>query len=92
MASNDSTINSHVQAGRRRKRAAAARKSAKNMRSGKPRFAPDRSPGIGNATEKSEKTCSCFVTITFVGPRQTEYASTQGMISETSTTHAAVSK
>src|SRR5205814_6362733 len=92
VAPNDSTISSHVQPGRRRNRAAAARKSAKNMRSGKPRFAPDLSPGIGNANEKSEKTCWCFVTITFVGPRQTEYASTHGMIRATSTTQLSASK
>jgi hypothetical protein len=37
-------------------------------------------------------TCACFVTITFVGPRHTEYASTQGMIKATSTTQLSVSK
>src|SRR5205823_14608673 len=92
VAPNESVIRTHVSQGRKRKRAAAARKSAKNIKSGRPRFAPLRSPGIGKAKEKSEKTCACFVTITFVGPRQTEYASTQGMISATRTTQLSASK
>jgi len=57
-----------------------------------PRFAAECSPGTGNANESTVKTCSWFSTMCFVGPRQTEYASTHGMIAATSTTHERVSK
>ena len=75
-----------VSLGRSSQRAEAARKRAKNRRSGRPRFAADVSPGIAKANEKFVKTSRCWSTITFVGPRHTEYASTQGMIRATSTT------
>ena len=68
------------------KRAAAPRKSAKKSRSGTPRFAAACSPGTGNANESTSKTCAWCATICFVGPRQTEYASTHGMMHATSTT------
>ena len=50
------------------------------------------SPGTGNANEKVVNSSRWCVTMCFVGPRQTETASTQGMISATIMTHAAVSK
>ncbi len=59
---------------------AAPRKSAKKSRSGTPRFAAACSPGTGNANDSTLNTCSWCATICFVGPRQTEYASTQGMM------------
>ena len=34
-----------------------------------------------NANESAENTCGCLVTIVWVGPRHTEYASTHGTIS-----------
>ena len=50
------------------------------------------SPGTGNANEKVVNSSRWCVTMCFVGPRQTETASTHGTISATTTTHAAVSK
>ncbi len=64
----------------------------KNSRSGSPRFALKCSPGTGNANESSENVGPWCLTIWLVGPRQTEYASTHGTISETSTTQPIVSK
>jgi hypothetical protein len=58
--------------GRNSQRTDAARKSEKNRRSGRPRFAADVSPGIAKAKEKFVKTSRCWLTITFVGPRHTE--------------------
>jgi hypothetical protein len=46
-----------VASGRRPKRAVAPRKTAKNKRSGMPRFADPCSPGTGNANESDEKRC-----------------------------------
>src|SRR5207237_10802451 len=89
---NETVSSNHVQPVRKANRAAAARNNAKNSTSGTPRFAAVCSPGIGNAYDKVVKTCAWCVTITFVGPFQTEYASTQGMMNATSTTQAAVSK
>src|SRR5205085_3236479 len=92
VAPNEAVIASHVQPGRSPNRTDAARKSAKNRRSGRPRFAAVCSPGTGNAYDNVVNTCSWCVTITFVGPLQTEYASTHGMMNATRTTHDAVSK
>ncbi len=57
-----------------------------------PRFAAACSPGTGNANESTPKTFAWCSTICFVGPRQTEYASTHGMIAATRTTQLIVSK
>src|ERR1051326_1974252 len=89
---NDAVINSHVRRTRSLNCAAAARKSAKNSMSGIPRFAVLFSPGTGNANDRRSNTPAWWWTIVFVGPRQTEYASTHGMISATMTTHDASSK
>ena len=48
--------------------------------------------GTGNVNENAEKTLAWWLTISFVGPRQTEYASTHGMTNATSTTQESSSK
>src|SRR5262249_9377350 len=90
----DAVIAIQVSPGRKPKRAAEARNSEKNSRSGSPRFAADASPGIGKAMEKVVKTCSWCLTISFVGPRgeNTENASTNGMMHATRTTQLSCSK
>jgi len=92
VAPKERVIAIHVSLVRSRKRTVVARKSAKKSRSGRPNCAVLCSPGTGNVKEKVVKTCRWWVRMCFVGPRQTEYASTQGMITATSTTQAAVSK
>ena len=62
------------------------------MRSGRPSCAVFSSPGTGKANENVVKSSLWCVTMCFVGPRQTEIASTHGMISATRTTQATVSK
>ena len=49
-------------------------------------------PEPGTRTRARSKTPAWCSTIVFVGPRQTEYASTHGMISATTTTHETSSK
>ena len=63
---------------RRPQRSAAPRKSAKKRRSGRPSCAVFASPGTGNANENVVNSSRWCVTMCFVGPRQTETASTQG--------------
>src|SRR5581483_11979153 len=85
VAPKESERASHVRRTRSPKRAAAARNRAKKNRSGRPRWvAPS---GTGNVTENAENTVWWWLTIDFVGPRQTEYASTQGTTNATRTTH-----
>ena len=64
VAPKDSVIASHVHPTRSRNRAAAPRKRAKKSRSGSPRFADPRTPGVGNAKESVLNTCRRCVTIT----------------------------
>ncbi len=92
VAPNESAIATQVSFVRRPQRSAAPRKSAKNMRSGSPSCAVFFSPGTGKANEKVVNSSGCCVTMCFVGPRQTEIASTHGMISATTVTQATVSK
>src|SRR5581483_4510164 len=90
VAPKESESASHVSRTRKPKRCAAARKSAKKKTSGSPRcVAPS---GTGNVNENAEKTVAWWLTIDFVGPRHTEYASTQGTTNATSTTHETSSK
>ena len=56
VAPNDAVMSAHVNATLSRKRAAVARKSAKNSMSGMPRFAVPLSPGTGKANERCSKT------------------------------------
>ena len=92
VAPNDRVIASQVSRTRRPQRAAAPRKSAKKSRSGSPSCAVSDSPGTGNANENVVNSSRLCVTICFVGPRQTEIASTHGMITATVATQADVSK
>src|SRR5262249_20061530 len=82
----------HVQPTRRRQRAAAAGKSAKESRAARPGFAPPASPGTGKVNESASNTSTCLFTIVFVGPRQTEYESTNGTMQATRTTQLSSSK
>jgi hypothetical protein len=82
----------HVQKVRSPNRALVPRKSAKKSRSGRPSFAPPSTPGTGNVIESAENTSGFSETIVFVGPRQTEYESTHGTITATSTTQLSSSK
>src|SRR4029450_7121427 len=81
----ESESESQVSSSRSRKRSAAPRKRAKKKRSGSPRCVTP--SGTGKLNEKAEKTLSWLVTMFFVGPRQTEYASTHGITNATRTTH-----
>src|SRR5262249_48547042 len=60
---------SQAAAGRRSKRAAEARKSAKKITSGGPSRAAACSPGIANETAIRSKNPGCSSTTTLVGPR-----------------------
>src|SRR5581483_10587488 len=66
-------------------------KTAKKRTSGRPSRAA-LPPGTTNATESVLKTWACPSVICFVGPRHTEYASTHGISTATSTTHESASK
>ncbi len=91
VAPSPAVIPSHVQNGRRWKRMLAPRKREKNITSGRPRRAA-LPPGTTKAIESFVNTAGWWAVIAWVGPRQTEKASTQGMIKATVTTHESASK
>ena len=93
VAPNDAVISTHVsvdaQPEARGGRRGRARRTACRGCRGSP-CCSRRAPGT--RTRGRSKTPAWWWTIVFVGPRQTEYASTHGMISATTTTHDASSK
>ena len=92
VAAKESVISTQVSPGRRWKRTAEPRKSAKKRTSGRPSCAALCSPGSGKEIESASKICGCSSTITLVGPRKTEKVSTGTMRMATSSTQLTDSK